>query len=75
MKSLTINIPNEVELDSKETSKFLAAKLYEAGRLSLGQAAKMAGMSKIAFAEILADYGVSLFNYPADEILKDEAKL
>jgi len=75
MKSLKINIPNEVDLDSRETPKFLAAKLYEAGRITLGQAAKMAGMSKIAFAEILADYDVSLFNYPTDEILKDEAKL
>jgi predicted nucleic acid-binding protein len=31
----------------------LAAKLYEAGKLTLGQAAEMAGLTKVAFAEIL----------------------
>ena len=59
MKALTINVPNEIDLDARETSKFLAAKLYETGRLTLGQAAAMAGLSKIAFAEILSDYDVS----------------
>ena len=75
MKNLTIKIPDEIDLDSRETSKFLAAKLYESGRLSLGQAAAIAGLSKVAFAEILADYDVSLYNYPPDEILRDEAQL
>jgi len=75
MKDQTINIPEELDMNPREISKFLAAKLYEAGRLSLGQAAKMAGMSKKAFAEILADYDVSLFNYPIDEILRDEAEI
>lgn len=75
MKTLTIKIPDDIELSPRETSKFLAAKLYEAGRLSLGQAAALAGLSKLAFAEILADYDVSLYNYPPDEILRDEAQL
>jgi len=39
--------------------------------LSLGQAAGLAGLSKIAFAEILGDYGVSYINYSIDEILED----
>ncbi len=46
----------------------LASRLYEKGKLSLGQAAEMVGLSKRAFMEILADYDVSIFNYPADEI-------
>jgi len=75
MKNLTLKIPNEVDLDPRETSKFLAAKLYESGKLSLGQAAALAGLSKMAFSEILADYNVSLINYPPDEILRDEAQL
>ncbi len=75
MKTLTLNIPEKIELDSKDTVKFLAAKLYESGKLTLGQAAEIAGLSKVAFSEILADYDVSLFNYPASEIIKDEAKI
>jgi len=73
MKIMTLNIPDSVELDEKQTARFLAAKLYESGKLTLGQAADLAGLSKVAFAEILSDYDVSLFNYPASEISKDAA--
>lgn len=66
-----LTIPDSVELDEKQTARFLAAKLYESGKLTLGQAAELAGLSKVAFAEILSDYDVSLFNYSADEIAKD----
>ena len=68
-------MPDSVELDERQTARFLAAKLYESGRLSLGQAADLAGLSKVAFAEILSDYNVSLFNYSASEISKDAAAI
>lgn len=71
MKTLTLTIPDDMELDEKQTARFLAAKLYESGKITLGQAARLAGLSKVAFAEILGDYGVSLFNYPAGEIEND----
>jgi predicted HTH domain antitoxin len=74
MKYLTLNIPDHLDLDEKETKRFLAAKMYETGRLSLGQAAELAGLSKVAFSEILADYGVSLINYPPSDIVKDAAQ-
>ena len=41
----------------------LAAKLYERGILSAGQAAEMVGLSKRAFVELLSKYGVSVFGY------------
>ncbi len=75
MKQLTLNIPEALDLSEHEAKRFLAAKLYETGRLSLGQAAVLAGLSKIAFSEILADYGVSLINYPDSDISRDAAKL
>ena len=75
MRTLEINIPENVELEEKDVVIFLAAKLYESGKLSLGQAADMAALSKFAFAEILADYDVSIFNYPASDIKKDAAKI
>jgi len=75
MKTLKLPLPEEAELDPKDTVKFLSAKLFEAGKLTLGQAAQLAGLSKTAFSEILGDYGVSLFNYPASEIKKDAGKI
>ncbi|MGY6560419.1 MAG: UPF0175 family protein [Nitritalea sp.] len=74
MKHLTLTIPDHLELDEKDTKRFLAAKMYESGKLSLGQAAELAGLSKVAFSEILADYDVSLINYPPSDIIKDAAR-
>ncbi|MBD3628197.1 MULTISPECIES: UPF0175 family protein [Cyclobacterium] len=74
MKRLTLTIPDHFDLDERETKRFLAAKMFESGKLSLGQAAELAGLSKVAFSEILADYGVSLINYPPSDISKDAAK-
>lgn len=51
----------------------LASRLYEHGKLSLGQAAEMANLSKRAFAELLGKYNVSIFNYPASDIAQDVA--
>ena len=50
-------------------------KLYESARLSLGQAAELAGLSKIAFAEIIGDYNVSLINHPISDILQDVSRI
>jgi len=75
MRTLVLNIPDKSDLDPKETSRFLAAKLYEAGKLTLGEAAELAGLSKVAFAEILCDYNVSLINYPASEIQRDASRI
>ena len=46
MKSLTINVPDSFDLTTKEVVTALAAQLYEMGKLSLGQAAELAGYSK-----------------------------
>lgn len=74
MKQLTIIIPDNLNLNEQETKRFLAAKMYESGKLSLGQAARLAGLSKIAFSEILADFNVSLINYPPSDIIRDAAQ-
>ena len=71
MRTLTIQIPGTVDLDDKEARMVLASKLYELGKLTLGQAADMVGYSKETFMELLADYGVSFFNYSADELDED----
>lgn len=71
MSTITLQLPDSLELSAKDTMRFLAAKLYESGRLSLGQAAELAGLSKPTFAEILADYGVSIINYSIDDVIND----
>ena len=75
MRTITLNVPDKLDIDVRDTVKFLAAKLYEAGKLSLGQAAELAGYSKVAFAEILGDYNVPLLNYPVSEMLQDAARI
>lgn len=74
MKHLTLDIPDSLNLDAKEAKRFLAAKYYESGKLSLGQAAILAGLSKVAFSEILSDYNVSLINYSPKDILRDASQ-
>ena len=71
MKTLTLHIPDTLELDDKEAAMLLATRLYEQGRLSLGQAAELAGLTKRTFAELLGRYNVSIFNYPPSDLLRD----
>ena len=73
MKTLTLQVPDSLTLDPKEAAMLLATRLYERGDLSLGQAAELAGHSKRTFMELLGDYGVSLFNYPPEDIARDAA--
>ncbi len=49
----------------------VATQLYENGKLSLGQAAELVGMTKRTFSELLGKYGVSIFNYPASDLSSD----
>ena len=70
---LNINIPDMVNISDGELRILLATKLYETGKLSLGQAADVAGLSKRAFIEILGQYGVSLFSMSVDELRLDIA--
>jgi predicted HTH domain antitoxin len=71
MKTLTFNLPESVEMDEKEAKTFFAAKLYERGTLSLGQAAELAGYSKRTFMELLGNYAVSVFNSSSSDLEND----
>jgi predicted HTH domain antitoxin len=73
MKTLTINIPDSVDVNNRDLAMLVASQLYEQGKLSLGQAAEVAGLTKRTFAEILGNYNVSIFNYPATDLTKDVA--
>lgn len=67
------NLPDSLDLDSKDLSMIIATKLYEQGKLSLGQAADLAGLTKRTFAGLLAKYDISIFNFPATDIARDVA--
>ncbi|MFN8714443.1 MAG: UPF0175 family protein [Bacteroidota bacterium] len=71
MKVLTLNVPDNIELDNVQMAILVASRLYEQGKLSLGQAAELSGLTKKAFAEILGSYNVSIFNYPASDLTSD----
>ncbi|MFN8358931.1 MAG: UPF0175 family protein [Candidatus Kapaibacterium sp.] len=71
MKTLTLNFPDNFDLDNNELAMLVGAKLYEQGKLTLGQAAELVGVSKRTFVELLARYDVSIFNYPASDLSSD----
>ena len=71
MRTISLNIPEMSGIDNLQLYMILASGLYEQGKLSLGQAAEVANLSKRTFAELLGTYGVSIFNYPASD-LKNE---
>lgn len=42
--------------------------LYQLGRLSSGVAAEMAGLSRVEFLTLCGEYGISVFQYTAEEL-------
>lgn len=64
-----IDIPEDINGD--EAKLYLAMKLFEEGKMSLGQASLYADFSKKAFAEILGKHRIPIIDYPADEIELD----
>jgi predicted HTH domain antitoxin len=71
MRTIKLNLPDSLEMEDSEVSMLVASRLYEQGKLSLGQAAEIVGLTKRTFAELLGKYNVSIFNYPASDIQKD----
>jgi predicted HTH domain antitoxin len=66
MNTLTVNLPRDV---SPERARLiLALELFRAGEVSLGFAAEMAGHSLREFMNVLGDHGISVADYPQDEL-------
>ncbi len=53
---------------SEEAKLLLAAKLYEMGKISSGQAARLAGKSRVEFLFSLARLNVPMSNLQAEDI-------
>ena len=71
MTTLTLQVPDALEKEHDETVRFLAAKLYEAQKLTLGQAAEMCGMKKWDFPAVLAQFDVPYFQYTGEDLLNE----
>jgi len=54
-----------------EAQLLLAVKLFETGKLSIGQAAKLAGYSKRTFIELLSKMGIPVINYPDEDLERE----
>jgi predicted HTH domain antitoxin len=61
-RTLQLSFPNTIEQSDEELRLLIAAKLYENGTLTSGQAAELAGLSKRAFIEEIGNYNVSIFS-------------
>jgi predicted HTH domain antitoxin len=76
MKTFQIEYPESIpaalnlsaQSFEEEAKKALAVKLFELGRLSSGQAAAMAGMSRVAFLLSCHRLGASTVEWDAEEI-------
>ncbi len=71
MKTIQLELPDSIEYDNNDLKTFIAAKLYEAGKLTISQAAELSGYSATIFMEHLQDFNVSVFNYPASDLELD----
>jgi predicted HTH domain antitoxin len=79
MAKIVLEIPEEILISSKETTRELskeirmlaALKYYQMGKLSSGRAAQLAGISRISFLQSLSQYGVSIFDLKTEELAQD----
>src|SRR5271156_234344 len=66
--TVAVNVELPASIPKEEALLMLALKLYEKGRLTLGQAARTAGHSKRAFIDFLGQEGVPVLNSDAGEL-------
>lgn len=65
--SIVVKLPKRLDLSDFEIKMLIASRLYETGKITSGQGAEIAGLSKRAFIELLGKYNVSVFGYSLDE--------
>jgi len=70
---LILKFPENFSIDEKEAKMTLAAGLFKKGKLTMGQAAELVGLSKGTFMELLAAYDTEIINYPPEELDNDLA--
>lgn len=71
MRTITLRIPETVDIRDYDLLMMVAVKLYESAKLSAGQAAEMVGLSKRAFIEMLGKYNASVFSTSIEDLHSD----
>ena len=71
MSIYEVRIELPESLSEEEAKTLLAVKSFEVGKLTLGQAARMADLSKRAFLELLGRHKVPVFNYSPEELRRE----
>jgi len=56
---------------AREIQLMAALKLFECGRISGGMAAEFAGVPRAEFVALCGQYGVSVFQQTAEELIAD----
>jgi predicted HTH domain antitoxin len=73
VEQTVLEIPLPPFIQEEEARLMLAVKLFELGRLSLGQGAQMAAMTKRSFVDALSRLGAPIANYPASDLIEEIA--
>ena len=73
LRTLQLNFPNTIEQSDDELRLLIAAKLYENGTITSGQAAELAGLSKREFIQVIGNYNVSVFSTLVEDLESDIA--
>lgn len=60
-------------VSDEDARLMLSMKLFETGRLSLGQAAQMASYSKQGYMDVLGHHGIAVADYPSSDLAKETA--
>ena len=66
---LRVTLP--CSLSEDEAKLLLAVKLYEVGKVSLGQAAQLAGFAKRTLMEVLGRSHIPIFDYSPDDLRRE----
>lgn len=71
MLDYQIRLPQNIGLDEDNFRFFVASKLLEVGKLSMSQAAEVAGKTYRQFIEDLAKFDIQTINYNEEDLNKD----
>ena len=76
MTTITLTVPEQIQHAlnrtptemGRDVKLYAALMLYQLGKLSSGMAAQMAGLSRVEFLFLCGEYGISVFQYTAEEL-------
>jgi predicted HTH domain antitoxin len=72
---LTLTVPDMANLSKTDAQLLFAMKLFEAGKLSLGKAAEVSGLSYRTFYELLIHYGIPIVSMTEEDVKAEIASV